>query len=554
MSEQIISLILVDQDPIFRLGLANVFQNYREFRVINQTDHSQAALAMVTQENPDLVIAEWDFCQDLLENNPQLNIFLLTNISDPIKLQLTQQLGVKGFANKGIAIAQLILLLNKVANGESCWPNFSDLNPTPKTTEKPLILPAFWLSQIRHSGLDQINLNLITIEAKLKDQLSPFDQFFWQGRKRELKAARWLVKQLIPFELIINTSEQTPQKNPTSQQSEITLTSSSLPFPNPPVNQYTKTLLENILTKIQLDPENLTTITLEIDLLKPEKRRELFYIILDRFYQTLEELKYLKATAPEIATKQNQLIKTLWQEAALTFWQRNFASLTIDSEPNFSELILAESDLIEQEILTKIPYILDLINYLLFEQKLIIDQVEYRLDAPEAIERANLFLSNLILQISNAIVQVILNNLYDLEQIKNSLYHKNLISSRAIARFRNDLSWRYRQEKYFKQPQYIFESQHRLLYFSHKGIEKIMIYAPRQEELKQLQGLAWWVTIAFEFRDAVAPRFRAVIAFVGQGLVYVLTQIIGRGIGLIGRGILQGVGNTFQEGKFNSKK
>jgi hypothetical protein len=33
----------------------------------------------------------------------------------------------------------------------------------------------------------------------------------------------------------------------------------------------------------------------------------------------------------------------------------------------------------------------------------------------------------------------------------------------------------------------------------------------------------------------------------GTGLVYLLTEIIGRGIGLIGRGILKGIGNAFQD-------
>jgi len=61
-----------------------------------------------------------------------------------------------------------------------------------------------------------------------------------------------------------------------------------------------------------------------------------------------------------------------------------------------------------------------------------------------------------------------------------------------------------------------------------------------------LQGIRLGVTIALEFRDAIAPRFRAVFGVVGQAVVYVLTQVIGRGIGLIGRGILQGIGKSVE--------
>ncbi|MCY7381758.1 MAG: DUF3685 domain-containing protein, partial [Microcoleus sp. CAN_BIN18] len=46
------------------------------------------------------------------------------------------------------------------------------------------------------------------------------------------------------------------------------------------------------------------------------------------------------------------------------------------------------------------------------------------------------------------------------------------------------------------------------------------------------------------------PRVRAVISLLGAAVVYVLTQVIGRGIGLVGRGIIQGIGNSLQDGKF----
>ena len=58
------------------------------------------------------------------------------------------------------------------------------------------------------------------------------------------------------------------------------------------------------------------------------------------------------------------------------------------------------------------------------------------------------------------------------------------------------------------------------------------------------------VTLLLETRDAIAPGIRATVSFIGSGIVYLLTQVIGRGIGLIGRGIIQGVGNSFQDIKF----
>ena len=97
---------------------------------------------------------------------------------------------------------------------------------------------------------------------------------------------------------------------------------------------------------------------------------------------------------------------------------------------------------------------------------------------------------------------------------------------------------------YVSEAQAIFESRYELLVFTPRGIAKISIYAPRNQELAQLSGIPLLVTLALEFRDAIAPRLKSLLSFAGSGIVFVLTQVIGRGLGLIGRGILQGIGSV----------
>jgi hypothetical protein len=50
-----------------------------------------------------------------------------------------------------------------------------------------------------------------------------------------------------------------------------------------------------------------------------------------------------------------------------------------------------------------------------------------------------------------------------------------------------------------------------------------------------------------ELKDAISPRLKSAIGLLGNGFVYVLTNVIGRGIGLIGRGVVQGIGNAWQD-------
>ncbi|HEY9762745.1 MAG TPA: DUF3685 domain-containing protein, partial [Trichocoleus sp.] len=60
-------------------------------------------------------------------------------------------------------------------------------------------------------------------------------------------------------------------------------------------------------------------------------------------------------------------------------------------------------------------------------------------------------------------------------------------------------------------------------------------------------------TLAIEARDAIAPRLRATLSFLGSGLVYVLTDLVGRGLGLIGRGIIKGVGSAWSDPRYRGK-
>ena len=51
-----------------------------------------------------------------------------------------------------------------------------------------------------------------------------------------------------------------------------------------------------------------------------------------------------------------------------------------------------------------------------------------------------------------------------------------------------------------------------------------------------------------ETRDALAPQIQMLVRRFGDLMVVLLTQVIGRAIGLIGRGIAQGMGRSLGRG------
>jgi hypothetical protein len=149
----------------------------------------------------------------------------------------------------------------------------------------------------------------------------------------------------------------------------------------------------------------------------------------------------------------------------------------------------------------------------------------------------------LLIGVANAVMQPLLDNVADVEVLKRDFYDRRWLSTREIERFRNDLSWKYRWKVYLDEPRAIYESRFWLWVLTERGFKRLPIYAPRRDELLQLSGARQAVTILLEGRDALTPRLRSVVTWVGNGLVYVLTQVLGRGIGLIGRGVLENLGS-----------
>ena len=420
-------------------------------------------------------------------------------------------------------------------------------------TENQIIsLPASLLkipNQMRQSGLQQIDRSLAEVTSILKNpRLSIVDRVIWNGRRRELLAARWLIDKLLPVKVVekipipdddLKVRESVNSLQTTTFHLKSTIT------PSPP-----RMLFDKTLDQLQSGLQNLTGSSLEIDILRYEKKRELLYLILRKLENILDELRYSQVQPNQLAQKLPIVLRDLWQESTTDFFGKYYTLLIGKQQIEVVNILLQDDEIIREAFLDKIPLLTDLFAYLLFQTPLVIESIADSFDQVKIIERLELLLQNLIIQVANAVIQPLLNHFADVSEIKQNFYDRRLMSTREITRFRNDLSWKYRFAKYIQEPKAIFESQHELLVLDDGGMKKISIYAPRTQELEELSGVQLVVTLALETRDAIAPRLRSAVTFIGSGVVYILTQVIGRGIGLIGRGIIQGIGSTLNETRF----
>jgi hypothetical protein len=538
-----LTLIIIDNDPIFRLGLVQALSQIENISIITEGD-LETIFALTLNPSPEIIIIDplfdWSHCEILHSRYPESKIVLLTFPLDSRQQLIARELGIAGYIPKGTNLEQFITILGQISRDES-----HDVVPSALTiATRASLAPSHWLISAGKTGLNRIESELHLIDLHLNQQsLSGFDRFYWQGRKRELLAALWLVRKLIPLEgSYYNSASVTPPVIINNIDRELPILSRERPL-------CVSAVFESTLAVIRSPLINRTKISFEIDVLQDSRKRELLYVVLDEIRKNVDEMRYLQVSKGELTSRLNLIVSDIWQKATQKFLEINALPSAKINEIKLNEIIQEEREAIQTEILNKIPFLLDLFSYLLYEDSLTIDGVEYRANAPETIARAEILLQNLIHNIANAVTVIILNNFSEYEKVKQKLYRTEFLVSRELAKVRNELSWKYRLQQYWQEPKYIFESQYQLFHYVDGEIQSLAIYSPRQEELDSLTGIAWLVSIALELRDSLSPRLRAFFRVVGKGVVYILIQVIGRGIGLVIRGVLQGVGNTWQEVK-----
>ncbi len=548
LPDRVISILAIEADPVIQSGLIACINRFADLQLAAESTTSDALKILMDRTfKVDLLLVGLPLdrrdgtvlavVEQVRSLDAQLPILLFATPAERDFL-IGLEVGVAGCCLKGSSILDLVTCIRQVATGQAVW--------TPAVQQRMTPTRADWRTKLRAMGIEQIEAALAELDAELRQaRLSAIDRAILTGRKRELTSARWLVQRLFPSPvspIAPPSSVLPPYQLPTISSQIVTTTPTELV---PPTQQ--QGIFDRMAAKLTLQLDNLTPTPLEIDILRPEKKRELFYLILRQFEALIDELRFSQVTAEHLPAKRVSMLADLWSAVTTDFFGRYHTYELADLQIEIVPILLQDAAIVSSEILDRIAQPIDLINYLLFQRPLTIDNQIFPAGTPIAEERASALLENLTINVANAVMQPLLNRFADFESLKTSYYDRRLLSNREIERFRNDLSWRYRLERYVGEPQAIFESRHRLFVLTNFGIKRISIYAPRPEELARLNGIPLVVTLALETRDAIAPRLRSLTTFVGSGIVYLLTEIIGRGIGLIGRGVIKGVGNIWQQ-------
>jgi len=122
-----ISLLIVDDHPMVREGLANMLDDSEEITVAGSCGNSSEALEKAQALAPDIILMDIkmegvngiESARQILARNPDIKIIFLTVFEDTESIRLALQAGASGYILKHVSRQNLIDTIKRVHGGET---------------------------------------------------------------------------------------------------------------------------------------------------------------------------------------------------------------------------------------------------------------------------------------------------------------------------------------------------------------------------------------------------------------------------------------------------
>ncbi|MFM1901295.1 MAG: hypothetical protein RLZZ216_1871 [Cyanobacteriota bacterium] len=405
------------------------------------------------------------------------------------------------------------------------------------------------------SGLQQISHDLQVIESLLNPPPEHLLlRLLLEGRCRELRSARNLLLWLWgPLQVGLVDAV------PLGQQSRTILeeggdshhqASTAITLRERNATAVWTAIQERLQGAVNAGLGNGTGSLLAMEGLNPERRRDLLLALLQQLDQVMARLRREEMEPEDLhaaaLTDSWHALQPQLRKQALQSMTGSYVRLPQgDSLQPVTESLLTQADL--QQADEELPDPRRMLDPLVLDQPVLVDGQLLPAHHPRALLQLETLVSNWLVRTAELISGELISACGDWPELRRYLLNQHLISTRELERLRNQLNHQNRWQLWIQRPIRLYESR-RLLYRLRAGrIEPLILVEPRDSELKQL---GWWqqqVALLLEARDAIAPQMQALVRTIGDLMVVLLTQVVGRAIGLIGRGIAQGMGRSLNQ-------
>ena len=391
------------------------------------------------------------------------------------------------------------------------------------------------------SGLSQINRDLHKIDHMIEKQsINTFYLFILIGRRRELLTAKRLILWLWgPLEVLIESPVKNNIKPINKYNTDITIKNSSS-------KELWKVIYKRVNERIQDDLINSTDELVALYSLNSFKRHNLLKTLLQEFSIIINKLDSMNDQEKRFEDILQSITPELRANTLRNFIDSYDHLLKNGVEVSISDFLVdnAQLDILDDEL----PSIALIIDPILNNKPIHIDGEYISTEDPRCVIQLEMLILNWILRTAEIVGEEIISSCSEWPELRKYFLNKELVSTRELERKRNHINTKNQIQNLFRKPVRLYESKR--LYYTVKNniIEKIIIFEPRDDELKKLDWAQRQIAFIIELRDALAPQVQATIQYLGDLIVLILTKVVGRSIGLIGRGIAQGMGKNLSKG------
>lgn len=121
-----IKIVIADDHPIFRRGLAEILASTRDFSVIGEVENGARALELVEQSSPDVAILDLDMpvldgiavAKMIHERRLPVKVIFLTMHRNQSVVRSMNKIGVSGYVLKDAVLDEIVDCIRAVINGE----------------------------------------------------------------------------------------------------------------------------------------------------------------------------------------------------------------------------------------------------------------------------------------------------------------------------------------------------------------------------------------------------------------------------------------------------
>jgi len=302
------------------------------------------------------------------------------------------------------------------------------------------------------------------------------------------------------------------------------------------VKTLTARIFSKILYKINFSNKKGNQQLLGIDLLKTEVQKELLCITTLKVEETFVKLLQT-GEAKEIMQKKGRfLFLQCIKKSCEDFLTKQYGyKVNIDLE-------VLKNSLYTKNLLKDIELIFQVPFYVLIDpQSPIFRLIYYPIYNFASESFIEALIDHMVLEISNCVVYFSIVKFSSVYAFRQTLYRSKFLSLRNFERFKNNLNWQLITKIYVQRPIDLYNNRYEILILRTSGICCRTIYANRSKEITYLNNFSLLTLIIVELRDFLTSRIDETIYFVSKGIRFTLTSVFGQVIGLIWRGVIEGL-------------